>query len=38
MDDDSDLEINAGFSPLGKEPAEQVLKKYFQPVLFDPVQ
>ena len=38
LDDDSDLEINAGFSPLGKEPAEQVLKKYFQPVLFDPVQ
>lgn len=38
LDDDSDLEINRGFSPLGKEPAEQVLKKYFLPVLLDPTQ
>ncbi|MBO9667409.1 MAG: hypothetical protein J7501_11435 [Bdellovibrio sp.] len=29
MDDDSDLYINGGFSPLGKEPTENVLKKYF---------
>lgn len=31
MDDDSDLYINGGFSPLGKEPTEKVLKKYFMP-------
>jgi hypothetical protein len=29
VDDDSDLTTNGGFSPLGKDPTEKVLKKYF---------
>ncbi|WP_413294355.1 glycoside hydrolase family 113 [Bdellovibrio sp. HCB185ZH] len=32
VDEDTDTSINGGFSPLGKEPAEQVLKKYFNPL------
>ncbi|MEK2690677.1 glycoside hydrolase family 113 [Bdellovibrio sp. GT3] len=30
VDDDTDLTPNGGFSPLGKEPTEQVLKRYFR--------
>lgn len=37
MDDDSDLKINGGFSPLGKEPTEHVLKKYFYPMELKPI-
>jgi hypothetical protein len=29
LDDDTDMIVNGGFSPLGKEPSENVLKKYF---------
>ncbi len=29
LDDDSDQSINGGFSPLGKAPAEKVMKTYF---------
>jgi hypothetical protein len=32
VDEDTDTTINGGFSPLGKDPAEQVLKKYFNPL------
>ncbi|WP_413587244.1 glycoside hydrolase family 113 [Bdellovibrio sp. HCB274] len=30
VDDDTDTTTNGGFSPLGKEPTEKVLKKYFK--------
>ncbi|WP_413578292.1 glycoside hydrolase family 113 [Bdellovibrio sp. HCB290] len=30
VDDDSDSTTNGGFSPLGKEPTEKVLKKFFK--------
>ncbi len=32
VDEDTDSVVNGGFSPLGKDPAEQVLKKYFNPL------
>ncbi|MDG0817492.1 hypothetical protein NWE73_14010 [Bdellovibrio sp. PAP01] len=31
VDDDSDMSVNGGFSPLGKSPAENVLKNFFTP-------